>query len=297
MTPTPALAVVIPTYQRATTVGRAVRSVLDQRDCPPFEVIVIDDGSTDDTPQVLGEIDDPRVRVMRQDNAGRSAARNAGAAAARAPVVTFLDSDDEALPGWLAEIGRHVDPAGTPVLRLGVLRAKPGAAPEATPGAPLRPDHPFPDGACQPGSLALSAALFERVGGFDPTLDFSENTDLLVRLALASRREGWTAAWVPSCGVVLHEEATSTRTERYGRAPARAAAVMLNRYRDEFRHDRRTRANYLAVVGTGALREGRRLAALRAFARAWWARPLSPMSAARVVSVGLPTGVRARLTR
>src|SRR5215204_5610729 len=108
MTPIPALTVVIPTYQRAATVERAVRSVLAQRDCLPFEVVVVDDGSTDETLDVLRGITDDRVRVLHQENAGRSAARNAGVAAARAPVVTFLDSDDEALPGWLGEVGRRI---------------------------------------------------------------------------------------------------------------------------------------------------------------------------------------------
>jgi glycosyltransferase involved in cell wall biosynthesis len=288
MAATPALTVVIPTYQRAATVARAVGSVLAQTGCPPFEVVVVDDGSTDDTPAVLGGIDDPRVRVIRQDNAGRGAARNAGVVAARSPIVTFLDSDDEALPGWLAEVARQVDPDRVPMVRMGVLRARPGQDPEESRGAPLRPERPLPSGATQPGSLALTRDLFLRVGGFDPALEFSENTDLLVRLALASRREGWTAAWTEACGVVLHEEPTGDRTNRYGSAPAQAARVMLARYPREFRRDRRARRDYLAVVGTGELRSGHRLAAARAFWRSWCARPLSLRSAARLASVVLP---------
>ena len=75
----PRVTVVVPTYQRAATVERAVRSVLAQEG-PPFEVIVVDDGSTDGTAERLATLDDPRLRVVHQANAGRGAARNAGAA-------------------------------------------------------------------------------------------------------------------------------------------------------------------------------------------------------------------------
>jgi glycosyltransferase involved in cell wall biosynthesis len=88
--------VVVPAYQRAAAIGPALRSVTTQtyRD---LEVLVVDDGSTDATPDVVAAIaaDDPRVRLIRFDeNQGRSAARNAGIEAARGEFVTFLDSDD-----------------------------------------------------------------------------------------------------------------------------------------------------------------------------------------------------------
>jgi glycosyltransferase involved in cell wall biosynthesis len=295
MTATPALTVVIPAYDRADTIERAVRSVLRQEGCPDFEVIVVDDGSTDATPEVLASIEDPRLRVRRQDNAGRGAARNAGAHEASGAVVTFLDSDDEALPGWLAEIASRLDPPDIPVVRLGVLRARPDGSTELIPGAPLRPDHPFPTGACQGGSFALTTELFHAVGGFDPALEFAENTDLLVRLALASRRDGWDAAWTATAGVLWHQEALGSRRDRYAGAPAHAAAVMLHRYRTELRREPRIRRDYLAVQGTGELRAGRRGRAAIAFARAWWARPFSLLGPARLASVVLPARWRARL--
>ncbi|MFF2451828.1 glycosyltransferase family 2 protein [Isoptericola sp. NPDC058082] len=92
---------VIPVHNRAATIERALRSVLTQR-VPVDEVIVVDDGSTDDTPRVLAAVaaTDGRVRVVRQANLGAPVARNTGIALASGDLIAFQDSDDEWLPGW-----------------------------------------------------------------------------------------------------------------------------------------------------------------------------------------------------
>jgi glycosyltransferase involved in cell wall biosynthesis len=71
-----------------------------------FELILVDDGSTDGSLDTVGDLADPRIRILRQANAGASAARNAGLAAARADWVAFLDADDLWLPDHLAELHR-----------------------------------------------------------------------------------------------------------------------------------------------------------------------------------------------
>jgi len=96
----PDVSVVVPTYNRAATVGASVASLFAER-AVDVEVIVVDDGSTDDTSGVLAAIDDPRLHVVPIAHAGIAAARNAGIAAARAPLVAFHDSDDLALAGRL----------------------------------------------------------------------------------------------------------------------------------------------------------------------------------------------------
>lgn len=87
---------IIPTYNRARTIERAVNSVLGQS-WQPIEVIVVDDGSTDQTTDILARYGD-RIRLIRQKNEGPSAARNAGIKAARGQIISFLDSDDSWLP-------------------------------------------------------------------------------------------------------------------------------------------------------------------------------------------------------
>lgn len=92
---------VVPTYNRGRAVCEAVESVLAQT-LPALEVIVVDDGSNDDTVERIGSIRDHRVRLIRQANAGAAAARNRGVAEARGEIISFLDSDDLWLPTKLA---------------------------------------------------------------------------------------------------------------------------------------------------------------------------------------------------
>jgi O-antigen biosynthesis protein len=99
----PRVSVIVPTYNRADVLPRAIRSVLAQS-WTDLELLVVDDGSTDATAEVVARHGDPRVRYLRQpQNAGVSAARNRGLRAARGDFVAFLDSDDEWLPGKLFE--------------------------------------------------------------------------------------------------------------------------------------------------------------------------------------------------
>jgi glycosyltransferase involved in cell wall biosynthesis len=105
MADVPAVSVVIPLYNKGPYIARALNSVLAQT-VQDFEVIVVDDGSTDDGAAVVRGFDDPRIRLIQQENQGVSAARNRGIEAARAELVAFLDADDEWLPGFLRTILR-----------------------------------------------------------------------------------------------------------------------------------------------------------------------------------------------
>jgi len=129
----PAISVVLPVHNRAGILARAVQSVLDQP-LKDFELIVVDDGSTDDSVAVARSFDDPRIKVIELgQNRGGNAARNAGVRAATAPLIAFLDSDDTYLPeklgGVVAEFERRpelellvdsfvkVQPSGSRVVR------------------------------------------------------------------------------------------------------------------------------------------------------------------------------------
>ena len=97
--------IVVPLWNKRDTVLKTVASVLAQT-YGDFELIVVDDGSTDDSVDMLAGVDDPRLRILRQSNGGPGLARNAGIAAAKADWIAFLDADDLWLPDHLAELDR-----------------------------------------------------------------------------------------------------------------------------------------------------------------------------------------------
>ena len=94
----PGISVIIPTYNRAHLISRSAKSVLAQT-YPDFELIIVDDGSGDNTEEIIEALADPRIRYLRHEsNRGVSAARNTGIRAARGDYIAFQDSDDEWLP-------------------------------------------------------------------------------------------------------------------------------------------------------------------------------------------------------
>ncbi|HMF56232.1 MAG TPA: glycosyltransferase family A protein [Pyrinomonadaceae bacterium] len=108
------VSVIIPLYNKAGYVLRALRSISAQT-FTEFEVIVVDDGSTDDGARVVAEYEDARVRLVSQTNAGPGAARNRGAAEARGEFLAFLDADDEWLPEYLEESLKLLEAYGAEV--------------------------------------------------------------------------------------------------------------------------------------------------------------------------------------
>ncbi|MGC4057597.1 MAG: glycosyltransferase family A protein [Chitinophagaceae bacterium] len=97
----PYFSIVVPTYNRAALIGKTLRSLLDQS-YDNYEIIVVDDGSTDNTEEVVRSFDHPRLRYFKKQNAERAAARNYGASKAEGEFVNFFDSDDLALPDHLS---------------------------------------------------------------------------------------------------------------------------------------------------------------------------------------------------
>lgn len=108
------VSVIIPLFNKAPYIQRTLDSVTAQT-YADFELIVVDDGSTDEGPRIVEACDDSRIRLVRQENAGPGAARNRGIANARGEFIAFLDADDEWFPGYLEESLRLLDKYGPSV--------------------------------------------------------------------------------------------------------------------------------------------------------------------------------------
>lgn len=214
-----AVSVIIPTYNRAWCLAEAVDSVLAQ-ELRGFELIVVDDGSTDDTPRLLEGYGEA-IRTLRRENHGVSAARNAGIAAARAELIAFLDSDDLWLPGKLRRqvefFTSHPKALICQTEELWVKngrRVNPGKRHRKRGGMIFEPSLDL----ClvSPSAVMVRRELFERVGLFDESLPACEDYDLWLRV---------------SCRFPVHLIETPLIVKRGGHADQLSRAWGLDRYR------------------------------------------------------------------
>ena len=178
------VSVVIPTYNREKRLPAAIRSVLNQS-LPPSEVIVIDDGSTDATPALMGHF--PEVRYIRQENQGVSQARNHGIRVAKHEWIAFLDSDDEWLQHKLERqceaLGRHPQYRFCHTDEIWIRRGRRvnPMKKHAKHGGYVF-DQCLPLCVISPSSALIHRDLFDRYGTFDPELPVCEDYDLWLRI-------------------------------------------------------------------------------------------------------------------
>lgn len=190
----PYFSIIIPLYNKAAYIEKAVESVLGQT-FNDFELIVVDDGSTDDGPQRAERFDDPRMMVVRQNNAGVSTARNNGVARASGEYICFLDADDWWEPTFLEEmhglITRYPE-AGIYgcsyyLVKQGKNRIAPiGIDPQFEHGL-INYCKVYAQTLCMPlwtGAVSIPRHIFEEQRGFKPHLKLGEDFDLWIRIAL-----------------------------------------------------------------------------------------------------------------
>lgn len=199
----PLVSVVIPLYNKDRYVHEALRSVLMQT-VQEFEVIVVDDGSTDTSIKRASEIKDTRIRLIRQVNAGAAAARNTGIMAAKGTWIAFLDADDRWLPHNLAshfkQLAQHPDlqwSAGlfnrrwrndvTPMKVDRELLASQSDG-NVIRDALILLSHSF----LWTGAIIIKKSVFVEVGGMDQTLRTAEDLDMWLRIALIYPRIAYT---------------------------------------------------------------------------------------------------------
>ena len=182
----PEVSLIIPTYNRAAMVVEAVESVLAQ-DMTGFELIIIDDGSTDETEESLSAYGS-RLTYYQQEKAGVSAARNRGIAFSAAPLISFLDSDDLWLPSKLQI--QHTYMTENPEIHIcqteeiwwrNGRRVNPKKHHQKPSGNIFRRSLEL----ClvSPSAVMIRRELFEKVGYFDEELPMAEDYDLWLRVA------------------------------------------------------------------------------------------------------------------
>ena len=190
------VSVVIPAYNYGQYLELAVRSALAQHH-RPLEVLIVDDGSTDGTPESGRRLaaESPSVRYIRQENAGLPAARNTGIGAARHPFIAFLDADDAWEPEMLstAIAAFRAQPETTGIVACNSFRTDPEGVPIGEKRTAPRGDRYFSAAEIltktrfMPSCVVARRSCFDAAGTFDTSLRSSEDRDMWVRIAMSWR--------------------------------------------------------------------------------------------------------------
>ena len=218
MSPAPLFSVIVPTYNRARLLRDALSSVMTQTH-GDYEIVVVDDGSSDETPAIVEELGD-RVRFLRQPQQGPGAARNRGAAQARGRYLAFLDSDDLWFPWTLAVYARVIAEHQSPAFVAG----KPRLFKAVSDLQPVREEplstHAFAD-YFRSGdqwrwwgttSFVIRSDAFHAAGGFTDAPINGEDADLALRLGEAP---GFVQVTAPfTFGYRQHDAMTTSLTRR-----------------------------------------------------------------------------------
>ncbi len=210
----PAVSVVMPVHNTARFVGAAVESILGQT-CEDWELIVVDDGSTDDTPLVLDRYDDPRIRRLRQRNSGAAAARNTALRLATGTFVAWQDADDVSVPHRLSTLVSRAVAAGAGYAHSDMLLIDGDGCPVGYWQArPVEPGHALGYFVAAGTPFNNPTMLIRREllsgTGFDTSLVIGEDSTIALDVARAA--EG---AYVPEALLLYRRHGSNTSAGAY----------------------------------------------------------------------------------
>lgn len=209
----PGVSIVVPTFNAASYLKKCVESLL-ALEYPIYEVIVVDDGSSDGTAEYLRGVVDPRVKVLtNHKNLGTCLARNWGIAQARYPIVAFTDHDCVVNPRWLTEIVQGFDGDRVGFISGEVFYVRPGYVGYFPERLVRNPVGNWPMGC----NLAFLKRALDEIGGFDPEMFLYGNEDTEIALRLLVNNWEWRTC---PAAVVYHQQIEWTvksllRTARY----------------------------------------------------------------------------------
>jgi glycosyltransferase involved in cell wall biosynthesis len=229
----PVLSVVIPVHNGADELPVQLRALAVQEFEQPWEVVVVDNGSTDRTAEVAASFQDalPHLRIVSaHDFLGRAHARNCGLATARGSKILFVDADDEVAPGYVGLMARALDQYPFVASRIASHRLNSdwvvGDRPimqESGIGAPFGL-YPTPGG----GTIGMRRQVLDVVGGFDPAMRHGEDIDFGWR----AQRAGFEPYFVGEAVLYVRFRASLRAIFRQSRGYGTTGPVLFRRYRD-----------------------------------------------------------------
>jgi glycosyltransferase involved in cell wall biosynthesis len=254
----PTVSVIIPTYNRANLIEKAIESVLNQA-YQDFEIIVVDDGSTDNTGEIIRGFKDKRVKYIKKykKNKGSSVARNIGIKVARGKYIAFLDSDDE----WLPEkLDKQIEVLQSESPEVGVVYSNLLYIDENGKNMskfrnPKKEGYIYEDLLCKnyvgtDSTLLIRKECFHRVGLFDDLLNTQQDWDMWIRIAKYYR---FALIKVPLVKYRLHSNQISRNLE----LKIITANRILVKYANELEKRRAVHSKHYFYIGIRFCRIGK----------------------------------------
>jgi len=269
----PKVSVVIPTYNRANLLMSAVSSVLDQS-YSDFEIVIVDDGSKDDTEERIKALGECRIKYFRNSvNKGVSAVRNIGITNSAGEYIAFLDDDDEWLPGKLE---RQVDILDNGPSNLGLVYTGSLSVDLAT-GSLIETTIPRYKGNVlndlavlnfiPTSSVLVRRECFTKIGLFDENLSYGEDFDLWIRISTE-----FLIDYIRD-PLLIHKDHPQTTTANNKKVAVNVRRI-LDKHSALFASNKKGLSNYLLMMGTAYCYDGNLSKGRKAFADAIKARPL-----------------------
>jgi glycosyltransferase involved in cell wall biosynthesis len=242
------ISVIIPVYNRENSIAKAVKSVLSQT-VNDWELIIIDDCSTDNTYSVISSYNDPRVKIFKlEKNSGAAAARNFGIQQSRGEYISFLDSDDEYEPEFIEQSNKKFQSVSKQVglIWTGVRYFRQTSAKlfkTEMMWQPAKTDKPYfsflSDLRIGTNSgITIRRTVFDKAGMFDETLPAAEDTDLFLRIVKC-----FSFDYISSCLINIHQIENDRLSKRFDKI-ARAYNVIIPKHLTEIEKHKTLRLKY-----------------------------------------------------
>jgi glycosyltransferase involved in cell wall biosynthesis len=243
-------------------VSSTIDSVLNQ-DCKNFEIILIDDGSSDELEKNISNyITENGLIFHSQPNSGVSTARNKGASLSKGEYLIFLDSDDLITKHWLSDFEKKIDLKNPDIIYCGINRLKKNILVEYT-----NPLDPYNDGksfgTVNAGSFCILTSFFNKIGGYDASLAYGENTELSFRI----KNENPSSTFIESPNLLytLHENSHGKNE----RNKMNGLIYTINKHPQLFNDNKEMKRRFLSIAGVAAVHCNEFKIARGLFFKAW----------------------------
>lgn len=281
------ISIITPTYNRAHLISRMIENVIKQS-FQNWELIIMDDGSSDNTKEVVESYGDTRIKYYSSGNSGAADKRNKGVEVANYNYIIFLDSDDAPKPHWLELLLNKVHGKKNAIASCGWEKINDQK--ELIQFSPPQNLGPLFNNITLnylAGSLLIKKEFFLETGGFDISLPAGHHTDLLLRLIPVFEKNNVKIENISEPLLTIHSH-SGNKIRSNNSSVYHGTMSLLKKHHLKFKNNRKDHINYLGVAAVSALKMGEIKEGKKLLRKAFIIMPYRKKSLFRVIAVQFP---------